>query len=55
MILMFFLAKRLPRFLLYFYGRSFLSVSHSKIEELVSISLGEKDKAVIEEKSFQEH
>ncbi|GAB2235736.1 hypothetical protein Drorol1_Dr00026176 [Drosera rotundifolia] len=55
MILMFFLAKRLPSFLLYFYGRSSLSVSHSKIEELVSISLGEKDKAVIKEKSFQEH
>ncbi|KAL9264520.1 hypothetical protein AKJ16_DCAP09504 [Drosera capensis] len=53
--LMFFFSKRLPSFLSYFYGRSFLSGSHSKIEELVSTSLGEKDKAVIEEKSFQEH
>lgn len=38
--LMYFLARRFPRFLAYFYHRSFLSGTHGHIDEWLSVSLG---------------
>ncbi|GMH23115.1 hypothetical protein Nepgr_024958 [Nepenthes gracilis] len=53
--MMFYLAKRFPSFLSYYYRRSFLSGKHGEIEKWMSISLGERDKAVIQRRTFQEH
>lgn len=39
---LFFLARRLPRFLSYFYHRSFLSGRHGQIDKWLSLSLGNR-------------
>lgn len=52
--LMYFLARRFPRFLAYFYHRSFLSGTHGHIDEWLSVSLGKWDKALVEELEFEE-
>lgn len=40
--LLYFLARRFPRFLSYFYRRSFLSGKHEEIDRQLSLSLGKK-------------
>ncbi|XP_057483188.1 uncharacterized protein LOC130769954 [Actinidia eriantha] len=52
--LMYFLARRFPRFLAYFYRRSFLSGKHGQIDKWLSLSLGKRDRALIEEPIFEE-
>ncbi|KAK3011767.1 hypothetical protein RJ639_012433 [Escallonia herrerae] len=52
--LMYFLARRFPRILPYFYRRSFLSGSLAQVDEWLSLSLGKRDSALIEERIFQE-
>ncbi|XP_048233806.1 uncharacterized protein LOC8286002 isoform X3 [Ricinus communis] len=46
---MYFLARRFPMFLSYFYHRSFLSGKHDQIDTWLSLSLGKRDKALIED------
>lgn len=50
----YFLARRFPRFLAYFYKRSFLSGDHGQIDEWLSLSLGERDKVLVEQPKFEE-
>ncbi|XP_004294668.1 PREDICTED: uncharacterized protein LOC101299361 [Fragaria vesca subsp. vesca] len=52
--LFYFLARRFPRFLAYFYHRSFLSGKHGQIEKWLSLSLGKRDKALIEDPIYEE-
>ncbi|CAL5385842.1 unnamed protein product [Camellia sinensis] len=52
--LMYFLARRFPSFLAYFYRRSFLSGNHGQIDKWLSLSLGNRDRALIEEPMFKE-
>lgn len=52
--LMFFLARRFPSLLSYFYRRRFLSGEHGQLDEWLSVSLGEKDKSLIAEPIFEE-
>ncbi|XP_043696153.1 uncharacterized protein LOC122646630 [Telopea speciosissima] len=52
--LMYFLARRFPRFLGFFYRRSFLSGKHGQIDKWLSVSLGKRDKALVEEPAFEE-
>ncbi|PSR86618.1 3-phosphoshikimate 1-carboxyvinyltransferase [Actinidia chinensis var. chinensis] len=52
--LMYFLARRFPRFLPYFYRRSFLSGKHGQIDKWLSLSLGKRDRALIEEPIYEE-
>ncbi|GMP49730.1 hypothetical protein CsSME_00016613 [Camellia sinensis var. sinensis] len=52
--LMYFLARRFPSFLAYFYRRSFLSGNHGQIDKWLSLSLGKRDRALIEEPMFKE-
>ncbi|PSR89990.1 Lysophospholipase BODYGUARD 4 precursor [Actinidia chinensis var. chinensis] len=52
--LMYVLAHRFPRFLAYFYRRSFLSGKHGQIDKWLSLSLGKRDRALIEEPLFEE-
>lgn len=52
--LMYYLARRFPRFLSRFYSRSFLSGTHGQIDKWLSLSLGEKDKAIINGPKFEE-
>lgn len=40
--LMYFLARKFPRLLPYFYRRSFLSGKHGQIESWLSVSLGKR-------------
>ncbi|XP_068668675.1 uncharacterized protein [Aristolochia californica] len=49
---LYFLARRFPIFLPYFYRRSFLSGRHSQPEKSLSLTLGKKDRALMEEPSF---
>ncbi|XP_068636419.1 uncharacterized protein [Aristolochia californica] len=49
---LYFVARRFPIFLPYFYRRSFLSGRHSQPEKSLSLSLGKKDRAMMEEPSF---
>ncbi|EXB98573.1 hypothetical protein L484_014418 [Morus notabilis] len=51
---MYFLAWKFPRFLAYFYHRSFLSGKHDRIDKLLSLSLGKRDKALIEDPIHEE-
>ncbi|KAF7818585.1 Alpha/Beta hydrolase fold [Senna tora] len=51
---MFSLARRIPKFLSYFYRKSFLSGKHDKIDRQLSFSLGKKDEILIEEPAFEE-
>lgn len=52
--LMYYFAQRFPRFLPRFYSQSFLSGKHGQIDKWLSLSLGEKDKAVIKRSKFEE-
>lgn len=52
--LMFYFARRFPKLLKYFYRRAFLSGKHGQIDKWLSLSLGEKDKALIEKPAFEE-
>lgn len=51
---MFYLARRFPTFLTYFYSQTFLSGKHGQIDKWLSLSLGSKDKALTEEPEFKE-
>ncbi|RRT51706.1 hypothetical protein B296_00025114 [Ensete ventricosum] len=52
--LMFVLARRIPSILSYFYHRSFLSGEYGQPEKWLSLSLGKKDKSLLEEPTFRE-
>lgn len=52
--LTYYLARRCPKFLDYFYRRTFLSGKHGQIDKYMSLSLGQKDKARISEPAFEE-
>ncbi|KAI4382338.1 hypothetical protein MLD38_008314 [Melastoma candidum] len=51
---MFFLARRFPRFLSLLYRRSFLSGKHSQIDKWLSLSLGNRDRALIEDPVYED-
>nr|XP_043610238.1 uncharacterized protein LOC122581967 [Erigeron canadensis] len=51
---MYFLARRYPRLLRFFYRRTFLSGKHGPIDKWLSLSLLEQDKAVTEDLVFKE-
>ncbi|KAF6150525.1 hypothetical protein GIB67_030326 [Kingdonia uniflora] len=51
---MYFLARRFPTFLSYFYRRTFLCGKHGQLDKWLSLSLGQKDKNLIEESRFEE-
>lgn len=44
--LMFYLARRFPKFLSYFYRRTFLSGKHDRIDKWLSLSLGKRVSSV---------
>ncbi|KAJ9554860.1 hypothetical protein OSB04_009474 [Centaurea solstitialis] len=52
--LMYYLARRFPRFLRFFYRRTFLSGKHGPIDKWLSFSLAEQDKALTEDPGFKE-
>ncbi|KAL3530608.1 hypothetical protein ACH5RR_009930 [Cinchona calisaya] len=52
--LMYTLARKFPRLLPYFYCRSFLSGNHGQIDKWLSLSLGSRDRALIEHPLFEE-
>ncbi|CAL0329098.1 unnamed protein product [Lupinus luteus] len=52
--IMYFLARRCPRFLAFFYRRSFLSGKHGQIDRWLSLSLGKRDKALMEDPVYEE-
>ncbi|CAI0542399.1 unnamed protein product [Linum tenue] len=51
---MLFLARRFPRLLGYVYRRSFLSGRHDKLDVWLSLSLGNRDKALVTDPIYQE-
>ncbi|KAK4780533.1 hypothetical protein SAY87_016639 [Trapa incisa] len=51
---MLFLARRFPRFLSYFYHRSFLSGKHGQMDKWLSLSLGIRDRALIQDPVYEE-
>ncbi|XP_075633160.1 uncharacterized protein LOC142605619 [Castanea sativa] len=51
---MYILARRFPRFLAYFYHRSFLSGKHGQIDKWLSLSLGKRDRALMEDPIYEE-
>ncbi|KAK1587673.1 hypothetical protein Q3G72_015699 [Acer saccharum] len=51
---MYFLARRFPRLLVYFYRQSFLSGKHGQIDKWLSLSLGRRDRALIEDPIYEE-
>lgn len=51
---LFILARRFPRFLRFFYRRTFLSGKHGQIDKWLSFSLSEQDKALTEDPVFKE-
>ncbi|KAL6987435.1 hypothetical protein U1Q18_013183 [Sarracenia purpurea var. burkii] len=50
----YYLARRFPKLLTFFYRRTFLSGKHGQIDKWLSLSLGKKDKDVIERPKFEE-
>ncbi|XP_051132307.1 uncharacterized protein LOC127252242 [Andrographis paniculata] len=52
--LLYYLARRFPKLLNYFYHRTFLSGKHGRIEKWLAISLGKKDKDVVKSSCFEE-
>ncbi|KAL5831219.1 hypothetical protein ACOSQ4_016573 [Xanthoceras sorbifolium] len=52
--LMYFLARRFPRLLVYFYRQSFLSGKHGQIDKWLSLSLERRDRALIEDPIYEE-
>ncbi|KAG6639950.1 uncharacterized protein LOC122279125 isoform X2 [Carya illinoinensis] len=53
--LFYFLARRFPKLLSYFYWRSFLSGKHDRIENRLHLSLGKRDQMLVEEPIFEEY
>lgn len=51
---MYFLARRFPMFLSYFYRRSFLSGKHGQMDKWLALSLGKRDRALIEDPIYEE-
>uniref|UniRef100_A0A2P2MCW6 Hydrolase n=1 Tax=Rhizophora mucronata TaxID=61149 RepID=A0A2P2MCW6_RHIMU len=51
---MYFFARRCPRFLGYLYRKSFLSGKHEQIDTWLSLSLAQRDKALIEDPIHEE-
>ncbi|XP_022752453.1 uncharacterized protein LOC111301214 isoform X2 [Durio zibethinus] len=51
---MYFLARRFPRSLSYFYRRSFLSGKHGQIDQWLALTLGRRDRALIEDPIYEE-
>ncbi|KAL9995766.1 putative alpha/beta hydrolase-1 [Helianthus debilis subsp. tardiflorus] len=51
---MYFLARKFPVLLPYFYRRSFLSGNLDQIDKWLALSLGKRDKVMIEELKYQE-
>jgi hypothetical protein len=51
---MYFLARRFPILLPFFYRRSFLSGNLDQLDQWMALSLGEKDKLLIKDPTFQE-
>ncbi|KAM1309728.1 hypothetical protein ACFX13_006545 [Malus domestica] len=51
---LYFLARRFPRFLSFFYHRSFLSGKHGQIDKWLSLSMGKRDKALMEDPIYEE-
>ncbi|KAL4301818.1 hypothetical protein GQ457_10G007110 [Hibiscus cannabinus] len=51
---MYFLARRFPKFLSYFYRKSFLSGKHGQIDQWLSLTLGRRDRALIEDPIYEE-
>ncbi|KAF8395228.1 hypothetical protein HHK36_019170 [Tetracentron sinense] len=52
--LMYFLARRFPKLLAFFFHRSFLCGKHGQLDKWLSLSLGKRDRALIEEPLFEE-
>ncbi|CAN1274863.1 hypothetical protein LINPERPRIM_LOCUS15540 [Linum perenne] len=52
--LMYFLARRFPSFLSFYYRRSFLSGNHGQIDKWMSQPLGRKDEILVNEPTFEE-
>ncbi|CAN0926821.1 hypothetical protein LINGRAHAP2_LOCUS35543 [Linum grandiflorum] len=52
--LLYFLARRFPSFLSFFYRRSFLSGNHGQIDKWMSQPLGRKDELRVNEPTFEE-
>ncbi|KAM7468161.1 hypothetical protein LguiB_015723 [Lonicera macranthoides] len=52
--LMYYLARRFPKLLSYFYRRTFLSGRHGPIDKWLSLTLGKRDKDLVEEPKFEE-
>ncbi|CAI9762044.1 unnamed protein product [Fraxinus pennsylvanica] len=52
--LMYYLARRFPKLLGYFYHRTFLSGKHGQIDKWLSVSLEKKDKDLVGKSSFEE-
>ncbi|KAJ1424308.1 Alpha/Beta hydrolase fold [Sesbania bispinosa] len=51
---MYFLARRFPRLLAFFYRQSFLSGKHGQIDRWLYLSLGKRDKALMEDPIYEE-
>ncbi|XP_073310329.1 uncharacterized protein [Primulina huaijiensis] len=52
--LLYYLARRFPKALSYFYRQTFLSGKHGRIDKWLSVSLGKKDKSIAEKLAFEE-
>ncbi|KAE8099535.1 hypothetical protein FH972_017511 [Carpinus fangiana] len=52
--LLYFLARRFPKFLSYFYRQNFLSGKHDRIDNRLFVSLGKRDEFLIDEPIFEE-
>ncbi|KAL3839627.1 hypothetical protein ACJIZ3_024218 [Penstemon smallii] len=52
--MLYYLARRFPKFLGYFYRQTFLSGKHGRIDKWLSLSLGKKDKDLLEKLTFEE-
>ncbi|XP_073062901.1 uncharacterized protein [Primulina eburnea] len=52
--LLYYLARRFPKALGYFYRQTFLSGKHGRIDKWLSVSLGKKDKSLVEKLAFEE-
>ncbi|KAL9252532.1 hypothetical protein AKJ16_DCAP22684 [Drosera capensis] len=51
--LMYILARRFPRFLSYYYHRTFFSGQHGSVDKWLSLRLGKRDKTFIEDPRFE--
>ncbi|XP_041998542.1 uncharacterized protein LOC121748321 [Salvia splendens] len=52
--MLFYLARRFPKFLGHLYHRTFLSGKHGQLEKWLSLSLEKKDKDLVETSAFEE-